>query len=183
MKLDKKSSTATLDNDNTSKILNQVSFFSNSHLDADEIKDTDDEDLPADFVARKEVAVESAADMTAAAGECSVTDEDQDDDHKKDCNFISELYQKFMFKSKKVPFAEAEDANLINSDDTSSDEKIVDDADEEEDEEESTYSQWSKQYHSKNEVAYENNKKNVDKHKDNNKFSKSFEVKKNCFYL
>ena len=40
--MDKKSSIENLDN--TSKILNQVSFFSNSHLDADEIKDIDDEE-------------------------------------------------------------------------------------------------------------------------------------------
>lgn len=111
---------------------------------------------------------------------------DEDDDHKQDCNFISELYQKFMFKSvqnKKVPpCGDVEDENFVNSEDTSDDKGIDDDEEvedgyedlEEVEEEENTYSKWSKQYNSKNEIGNENNS---NKNKENNKFSKSFEVK------
>jgi hypothetical protein len=176
--LDKKSSNENLDN--TSKILNQVSFFSNSHLDAEEINEIDDEDENLNGESQKKKKIFDSSN--GEEGE----EEEEDDDHKQDVNFISEIYQKFMFKNaeKIVPKENVNHAvDLIQSDDTFeekavdveddqqvADEKDDDDDDDDDDKEEEShgiYSQWSKQFNSKNDMGK----------KENNKFSKSFEVK------
>ena len=176
--MDKKSSNENLDN--TSKILNQVSFFSNSHLDAEEINEIDDVDENLNDESQKKKKISDSSNGEEEEEE-EEEEGEEDDDHKQDVNFISEIYQKFMFKNaeKIVPKENASHAvDLIQSDDTF-EEKAVDveddqqaedekdDDDDKEEESHSIYSQWSKQFNSKNDISK----------KENNKFSKSFEVK------
>ena len=170
--------------DNTSKILNQVSFFSNSHLDAEEIKDIDDVDEDFNIECNKESGQKEKRVVESSNGEEDEDNGDDDDDHKKDVNFISELYQKFMFKNvqKAMPTSDvvSHQADIIHSDDTFEDkvddeEEDNDEENDQEDESESIYSQWSKQLNSKPEFIKQSKKK-VDSKNENNKFSKSFEV-------
>ena len=140
-----------------------MSFFSNSHLDAEEINDIDEVDTDLNDASDKK-----KIDIDESNYENEI---DDDDDHKKDVNLISEIYQKFMFKNgEKILPAENSVENVVGlaqSDDTY-DEKAADEDnnDEEDDVSQGIYGQWSKQFNSKNDI----NKKEI------NKFSKSFEV-------
>ena len=168
-KIDKKSSNENLDN--TSKILNQVSFFSNSHLDAEEINDIDeiDENLNDESHKKKNIGDSLNGDEDEEDEEHEENGED--DDHKQDVNLISEIYQKFMFKNaeKILPAHNVEKGvDLVQSDDTYEEKEVeLDDDNDEDDVSQGIYSQWSKQFNSKNDICK----------KENNKFSKSFEVK------
>jgi hypothetical protein len=169
----------------TSKCLNQVSFFSNSHLDADEIK----EDIT---VEENEIAAAVRTTTKTSTTSQDIEPESElesDDDHKQDVNFISELYQKFMFKSgveKMCPLTSDEARACKNDNESTVEKKERGESDqdedqepreeeEEEEDEESYYSQWSKQFQVKNGTHEDadtlNNNKEI-----RNKFSKSFEV-------
>lgn len=153
-------------NDYTSKILNQVSFFSN--LDGDEI-DNSKEKLQTEETVNEEEEVE-----------------DDDDDHKKDCNFISELYTKFVFnnlnKNSKNENNESCDSydEQVASVTVANDNTNLSNEDNNEEDDKKLYKEWSEKFReqqtSDNSVNDENKSDAGDISKRNNKFSKSFEV-------